>query len=453
MPPKKSDILPPAHGGEAPSAWVTVLKSNWGIALALLLLLPLYYVVHGTDLLDSYTRRILLLVGVSIVAAVSLQLINGTSGQFSLGHAGFMAIGAYLSAYPMMTYARFGSNPLGVLLFYLALGLVMAIAGSFLLALFLLIRRTGKLHAQLPAALLLGVAAWFLWDISAAGRAAGAPPMYLVWTRGIAMLSDLFDAVAHREITFTIGRDIGTPLCFLLVLLGGGACASVAGLIVGLPTLRLRGDYLAIATLGFAEIIRVVINNSAPLGGATGLTGMARLSNFAWIYGAVIVTVVVVWRIVHSGKGRTLIAVREDEVAAGAVGIDATHYRVFAFVIGSFFAGVAGGLFAHLNLYLNPNEFGFLRSVELVVMVTLGGLGSISGAVVTAAVLTMLPEVLRGFAEWRMVLYALLLILMMLLRPQGLLGSRELWPPSRWWRRGPGGQVDIAPTIDAEAAP
>ena len=447
---KKSDNLSAAPGETAePSPWITVLRSNWTIPLALLPLVPLNYVVHETSLLDSYTRRIVLLIGVSIVAAVSLQLINGTSGQFSLGHAGFMAVGAYLAAYPMKTYANYGSNPLGVLMFYVGLGLVVAIAGFFLLAVFLLIRSSARVHTQLPTLLLLVVAAWFLWDISAAARAAGPAPAYLVFSRGIGLLTSLFDSVANRQFAFSIPRGVGRPICFLIVILGGGACASVAGLIVGLPTLRLRGDYLAIATLGFAEIIRVVINNSAPLGGATGMTGIPRLSSFGWIYGSAIVTIIVIWRIVNSGKGRTLLAVREDEIAAAAVGIDTTRYRVFAFLVGSFFAGVAGALFAHLNLYLNPNEFGFLRSVELVVMVTLGGLGSITGAIVTAAVLTLLPEVLRGFAEWRMILYSLLLIGMMLLRPQGLLGSRELWPPSRWWR---GARPAPAPTLKAEAA-
>jgi branched-chain amino acid transport system permease protein len=430
---KKSEPLHYAHGETAePPLWQTVLRSNWTIPLALLLLWPLNWLVHDANVLDNYTRRIILLIGVSIIAAVSLQLINGTSGQFSLGHAGFMAVGAYLAAYPMKTYAAAGANPIGVLLFYVAMGLVIAIAGLILLAIFLLIRTSARIHTQLPTFVLLIVGVWFLWDISAAARVReGAPPAYLLWSRGIGLLSDLFDAIANRKINFPMSREAGRPICFLIVLIGGGACAAVAGLIVGLPTLRLRGDYLAIATLGFAEIIRVVINNSQPLGGATGLTGIPRLSTFAWIYGGVIVTTIVVWRIVNSAKGRTLIAVREDEIAAAAVGIDTTRYRVFAFLVGSFFAGVAGGLFAHLNTYLNPTEFGFLRSVEFVVMVTLGGLGSISGAIVTAAVLTLLPELLRGFSEWRMILYSLLLIVMMLVRPQGLLGSREIWPFGR----------------------
>jgi branched-chain amino acid transport system permease protein len=211
--------------------------------------------------------------------------------------------------------------------------------------------------------------------------------------------------------------------------------AAVAGLVVGLPTLRLRGDYLAIATLGFAEIIRVVITNSGPLGRATGLTNIPRLTNFAWLYGGVIVTIIVVWRVARSAKGRNITAVREDEIAAAAVGIDATHHKVLAFIVGAFLAGVAGGMFAHVNTYLNPQEFGFLRSVEIVVMVTLGGLGSISGAIITAIVLTCLPELLRGFNEWRMIVYAMLLIGMMLLRPQGIMGGRELWDFLPWFRR------------------
>ena len=461
---KKSErsIPPLAHADTAePPLWQTVLRSNWLIPVALLLLWPLNWLVHDARrfdadigrtvlLINPYITRIILLIGVSIIAAVSLQLINGTSGQFSLGHAGFMAVGAYLSAYPMKTYALGGTNPLGVLLFYLGIGLVIALAGALLLAIFLLIRTSGRIHGQLPTLLLLIVGVWFLWDISAAARVrdADVAPPYLVWSRGIGLLSSLFNAIANRNIAVHLPRGLGTPICFLIVLIGGGACASVAGLIVGLPTLRLRGDYLAIATLGFAEIIRVVINNSQPLGGATGFTGIPRLSTFAWIYGGVVISTIVIWRIVNSGKGRTLIAVREDEIAAAAVGIDTTRYRVFAFLVGSFFAGVAGALFAHLNTYLNPTEFGFLRSVELVVMVTLGGLGSISGAIVTAAVLTLLPELLRGFAEWRMILYSLLLIVMMLVRPQGLLGSREIWP----FRRGRARPALPSPTREPVSA-
>src|SRR5688572_23501881 len=201
-----SEPLNYAHGQTAePPLWQTVLRSNWIIPVALLLLWPLNWLVHDANVIDNYTRRIILLIGVSIVAAVSLQLINGTSGQFSLGHAGFMAVGAYLAAYPMKTHAMGGTNPLAVLMFYVGIGLVIAIAGALLLAIFLLIRKSARLHAQAPTLLLLIVGAWFLWDISAAARVTdGATPIYLVWSHGIGLLGNLFDAVANRKITFSI---------------------------------------------------------------------------------------------------------------------------------------------------------------------------------------------------------------------------------------------------------
>ena len=230
---KKSEPLtPPVADGETaePPLWQTVLRSNWTIPLALLLLWPLNWLVHDTNLLDNYTRRIILLIGVSIIAAVSLQLINGTSGQFSLGHAGFMAVGAYLAAYPMKTYAANGANPIGVLLFYIGMGLVIGIAGLLLLAIFVLIRKSARLHAQVPTVLLLIVGVWFLWDISAAARVRESePPIYLLWTRGMALLTQLFDAIANRKITFSMTREAGRPICFLIALIGGGACATVAG--------------------------------------------------------------------------------------------------------------------------------------------------------------------------------------------------------------------------------
>jgi branched-chain amino acid transport system permease protein len=194
-----------------------------------------------------------------------------------------------------------------------------------------------------------------------------------------------------------------------------------------------------------AEIIRIVIQNSRPLGGALGLTGIPKYTNFAWLYGFAVVTIVVVWRIAYSARGRAIMAVREDEVAAAAVGIDTTRQKVLAFVTGAFFGGCAGALFAMYERSITPGYFNIAKSIEVVVMVTLGGLGSISGAVLAAIILTLLPEVLRGtFSDYRMIIYSLLLVFMMLLRPQGLLGGRELWPR----RRGP----RVATTEDREAA-
>ncbi len=285
--------------------------------------------------MDPYFQLILLRCGVAAIMAVSLNLINGFTGQFSLGHAGFMAIGAYVSA---------------------ALSLFLA-------------PHTSGLSAQ-------------------------------IW--------------------------------FLLALLAGGFASALMGFVVGLPTLRLRGDYLAIATLGFAEIIRVVILNLDVVGGARGLTDIPELSNAYWVFGTLIVTVWVINNLVYSIKGFALTAISEDEIATASIGVSTTKYKVMAFVMGAFFAGIGGALYAHLESYLNTNSFTFLRSFEFVAMVVLGGMGSLTGSIVAAAILTILPEALRGLDQYRMVIYSLMLIILMLTRPSGIFGRRELWR----WKRG-----------------
>ncbi len=261
--------------------------------------------------------------GINVILAVSLNLINGHTGQFSLGHAGFMAVGGYTAA---------------------------------------------------KLTLVLG---------------GGCPS----WAQ---------------------------PALFLGGLLCGGMLAALVGLAVGLPTLRLRGDYLAIVTLGFGEIIRVVFQNSEFFGAATGLTGIPNWTHLGWTCGFAALTVYAILSVVDSTYGRGFPAVRDNEVAAAASGINPVRYKVSAFVVGAFFAGVAGGLYAHHKTVLNPTGFDFLKSIDIVVMVILGGMGRTAGVVAAAVLLTLLPELLRGFAEYRMILYALLIILLMLLRPQGL---------------------------------
>ncbi|MBI3872698.1 MAG: branched-chain amino acid ABC transporter permease [candidate division Zixibacteria bacterium] len=210
-----------------------------------------------------------------------------------------------------------------------------------------------------------------------------------------------------------------------IVLFAGGIAAAIAGLLVGIPTLRLRGDYLAIATLGMGEIIRVVILNTNFVGGARGFTDIPRWTGFTWVYLIAGACVLVVRNLIASTSGRALTALREDEDAAAAMGINTTRHKVMAFVLGAFFAGMAGGLLAHYMQYLHTNSFTFLRSIEIVVFVVLGGGGSITGSIIAAAVLTVLPEALRVAQSWRMVSYSLLLVIMMLTRPQGLMGGRE----------------------------
>jgi branched-chain amino acid transport system permease protein len=287
--------------------------------------------------ISPYILQVICLAGINIILAVSLNLINGFTGQFSIGHAGFMAIGAYVSAYITVT---FGDRVQGALGF-------------------------------LP--------------------------------------------------------EFGRRSLLLLLALGIAAlCAAVAGFLVGVPSLRLRGDYLAIVTLGFGEIIRVFILNIDAVGGARGLGGIPRLANFFWIYLFAAATVVIVHRIVRSSFGRTLIAIREDEIAAEAMGVDTTRAKVLSFVVSSCMAGVAGGLFGHYLMYLHTNSFTFLRSIEIIIMIVIGGLGSITGSVLGAILFIGLTEGLREFAQYRMVLFSLLLVVIMIVRPQGILGHREL---------------------------
>ncbi|MFN7952978.1 MAG: branched-chain amino acid ABC transporter permease [bacterium] len=229
-----------------------------------------------------------------------------------------------------------------------------------------------------------------------------------------------------------LGDTLGLPLAVangLLLngaMLAGGLLAAFAGLVVGIPTLRLRGDYLAIATLGFGEIIRVIILNLDVVGGARGFTDIPELAGTFWIFAWAVITVAVIARIVGSTRGLAFLSIREDEIAAEAVGISTTRTKVAAFLLGAFFAGIGGGLFAHNVTYLHTNTFTFMKSIEYIAMVVLGGMGSITGSVVAAVVLTTLPEALRAIEKYRMVIYAALLIVLMLTRPQGLMGRREL---------------------------
>src|SRR5262252_5130852 len=311
------------------------MKRALALAGTLLALVVLNVVLPRVT--NPYFFQVLMLIGINIVLAVSLNLVNGFTGQFSIGHAGFMAVGAYTSA-----------------MFTLKLGTKLAASWSFL-----------------PA-------------------------------------------------------PVAEGLVLLMALVAGGLLAAVAGWIVGLPSLRLRGDYLAIVTLGFGEIIRVVILNVDAIGAARGLPGIPQYSTFFWVFGTAVLVIVVARRIATSTHGRALFAIRDDEVAAEALGVDTTRYKVLAFVMGAFFAGVAGGLFAHFLSYLNPNSFTFIKSIEVIAMVVLGGMGSISGSVMAAIVLTLMPEVLRPVKDYRMVLYSLMLIVLMITRPGGLMGSREI---------------------------
>src|SRR3954470_15919903 len=221
-----------------------------------------------------------------------------------------------------------------------------------------------------------------------------------------------------------LGEDGGTAfqqgLMFLAALTAGGLGAALAGLAVGIPSLRLKGDYLALVTLGFGEIIRVIFQNVEFLGGALGLNGIPAYTSIFWVTSFVGLTVFVVTCLVHSTYGRGFLATHDDEVASEAVGLNTTRYKIVAFVVGAFFAGVAGGLYGHFKMTITPTGFDFTKSIEIVVMVILGGMGNTIGVILAAILLTLLPEVLRPIAEYRMIIYSFLLIVLMIVRPQGL---------------------------------
>jgi len=257
--------------------------------------------------------------------------------------------------------------------------------------------------------------------------------IYLVAALGLHLITGITGQFSFGHAAFmSVGAyssalltlHLHTPLVLNLLL--GGTAAALIGILLGFPSLRLTGDYLGITTLGFAEIVRVLFINMGITGGASGLAGIPRETNFALVYVVVILGIWAMYRIHDSRFGRALAAIREDEIAAESMGINTLLYKVTSFAIGSFYAGVSGALFAHLMQYLNPNDFGIARSFDVLNFVVLGGLGSIPGAVLGTGVLTLAPEFLRFIREYRMLIYSLLMVLMMIFRPNGLLGGVDL---------------------------
>lgn len=230
---------------------------------------------------------------------------------------------------------------------------------------------------------------------------------------------------AYAAAIFTMNVDLPAAVSFPLALLVAGAVSAVVGIIIGIPALHLRGDYLAIITLGFGEIIRVIFLNLDITGGALGLRGIPNMTTFAWVYFVAAATIFIVNTFVKSRHGRAVIAIREDEIAAEATGINTTYYKMMAFVLAAAIAGIGGGLYAHHIGIINPTKFDFNYSIEFLVMVVLGGMGSTTGSILAAVVLTILPEALREFSDYRMLLYSIILIVMMLFKPNGLLGRYE----------------------------
>lgn len=283
---------------------------------ALVLIIAIYVALVLCDsmgLFNRQTRALLVPIGINVMLAVSLNLMVGFLGELSLGHAGFMSVGAYVGC--MTTI-------------YLDL----------------------PVYIELPIAMLLG-----------------------------------------------------------------GIAAGVFGLIIGIPALRLKGDYLAIVTLAFGEIIRSVLNNLSIVGGSGGLNGIPRYSNYTIVYVMAVITIIVIANLVKSRHGRAICSIRDNVIASEAMGIPIVYYKLLAFVVAAFFAGIAGVLYGHNLGILKPSTFDFNKSIEILVMVVMGGMGSIPGSIIAAIIITVLPELLRSVADYRMLIYAIVLIAMMLL--------------------------------------
>ena len=292
----------------------------WTASIAAVYVIVLLLIQFG--IISSYLQATIATICINIILGASLNLITGFTGQFSLGHAGFMAIGAYVTALTVLTMPT------------------------------------------LPG-LLLG-------------------------------------------------------------LVAGSALAAVVGFLVGLPTLRLQGDYLAIATLGMAEIIRVTLLNLEVTNGAAGIAGIPRMVGWTGLFIATALTLIVIRNFLNSSQGRACVAIREDEIAAQSVGVNASRIKVLAFSLGAFFGGLAGGLYSSYFYFIKPDLFNFMKSVDILVIVVLGGLGSLSGTIIAAVVLAVISTMLQPFPEIRMIIYSLALVLLMLFRPQGIMGNREV---------------------------
>ena len=305
-------------------------KVNLVWTAIILAIFALFALLMQTGVINSYYESVLFTICINIILAVSLNLVIGICGQFSLGHAGFMAIGAYSAGVVSKMIPGYGGMFLGIL--------------------------------------------------------------------------------------------------------AGFAISAVAALIVSIPTLRLRGDYLAIATLGFGEIIRILIMNMKITNGAAGLTGIPQLTTWPLLYAATVISVIICTNFMRSAQGRACIAIREDEIAAEAMGINTTKYKVMAFVVGAILASLAGSLFANFFFVLNPHQVTFNKSIDILVMVVFGGMGSMSASVLAAILIGLLNMYLQQFTDLRMIIYGAALVLMMIFKPSGILGTWEV-SLTRWFEK------------------
>lgn len=316
----------------ASHAWERAASTRKALPILLAVGLVLSFAIPEFGLVNKYIQLILMYVGINIILTISLNLVNGYMGEFSVGHAGFMAVGAYISS--VLT------------------------------------------TMLLPRAL--------------------------------------------------------NPYLFPLVVFAGGVGAALVGLIVAVPSFRTRGDYLAIITLALNMIVKSVIENIDAIGGPRGIPGVEKLTTLPWVFFWTVLSIWVIRNFIYSNYGRGVLSIREDEIASELMSVNTRQAKLMTFVISSFFAGVAGALFAHVLQFISPKVFDIIKSTDVLIMVYLGGIGSIAGSILGATIYTVLLELLRPLGLWRMVFMPLVLVLLMIFRPRGIMGLREL----RWFVPG-----------------
>jgi len=375
------------------------------------------------NVLTAFWNTILRIGGVMAIVSIGLNLIYGFNGQFSLGQWGFYAIGAYSAADITYRWTNNASTDgLTILL------LIVLLVGASILLLYRLLSRIRGLDAL------------------------SAFTVYLLAAIGLSVVSVQIGRVVALPLNGLLQAlppDVATTIVFILAVLIGGMLAAEVSFLFGLPVLTLGSDYFGIATLGFTIIVKVLLDNSDTLlgftemKGARGMIGIPKVTSWFWVMFFLVLVLVITRNLIHSSTGRAIISVREDEIAAKAMGIDVGYFKTLTFVLGSLFAGLAGGLYAHVNGFLHPDTFNFIKSFDPMIIVVFGGLGSITGTVFASFAWALVLEgFLRlllpsGFETWRFVVYPLLLLIMMLLKPNGLFGNfempylRQILPPLR----------------------
>ena len=406
----------------------------------LLVAFAVYWVVvwaKGSEAISMYWYQVIQVAAITAISSLGLNLIYGFNGQFSLGHIGFYAIGAYGSALITKDYlTKWSGGQAGALSWIVAgqVGLVLTLFAARRM-------RIGALGDRLRVWTseqgLKGhesrvIVTLVLLVLAAASLTIGAVAAWVL-QKGV--------VIVLENTVFQLPKETAQNIVFLVALINGGTMAALAAYLVGLPLLKLGSDYFGIATLGFAVMVYTALQNSdsaiATMKGARGMVGIPRWSQWPWVFGSLVLSLIIVRNLIHSSHGRAVVSVREDEIAAKSMGVDVVQLKTVAFAFGGFFAGVAGALYAHLYGFLHPSSFSMVKGFDPMIIIVFGGLGSMTGTIVASAMFALVIEGLRvvlpqGFEDWRFVIYPVILLLVMLLRQQGLLGTAE-WG----WLRAP----------------